>query len=147
WSTIAEDLAFLMTFGMPRPDYGSVNRNQQAVASSLLSHFDANGTLPPAFADLSTTDLTFASGEIGTAAISSGLHSAYSFLAQISDPFVPETGSTLERSPQPTPISGYSAEAPQRSPVVALAALGGETPSAVEAANNELAMAGAHSAD
>ncbi|PWK71539.1 autotransporter outer membrane beta-barrel domain-containing protein [Aminobacter sp. AP02] len=147
WSEIQQDLAFLMTFGLARPDYGTLNQNQQAAANSLLSYFDAHDTLPPAFADLSAEDLTVISGEVGTAAISSALHSSYMFLAQISDPFVTGSGSILPVSQQPAPLNSYSPDATQLSSQVALAALGGDTPSAAEAANNELAKAGVNSAD
>lgn len=145
WSWISQDLAFLMTFGMPRPDYGALNRNQQAVAKSLLSYFDANDALPSAFAGLSAEELTLFSGEVGTVAISSALHSANMFLAQISDPYATGAGRTPLVSQQPAPLS-YSTDTTQLSSEVALAALGGDTPSAAEAANNELAKARVKSA-
>lgn len=59
--------------------------NQQAVADALTAYFNANGTLPLAFAALDAEGLTLASGELGTGAIQSGFIASDRFLSIISD--------------------------------------------------------------
>lgn len=166
WSvSTGADFAFILTFGLlpptpptpptppvppeppapPRPDYGDLSRNQQAVANSLLSSFDADGSLPLPFYILSADDLRVVSGEIATAAISSGLHSAELFMGQISDPFVASAGSPAETAAPAAPI-GYASDAAEPSSIAALAALGEETPATDEIANRQLSLSASQGA-
>jgi len=138
---------YLSTVVAQTVEFNGLNENQRAVATSLLTFFDASGALPAEFANLDSQGLTLVSGEVASAAASAGLYSSQLFLSQISDPFVTRAGTPLPASYGMSMPMGYAAAAGAEPSNVALAALGEETPSAAEAANGKLAMAGVHSAD
>ncbi|MCO5065123.1 MAG: autotransporter outer membrane beta-barrel domain-containing protein [Rhizobiaceae bacterium] len=129
------------------PAYDALTTNQKAVANSLLSYFNSTGSLPAAFASLDANGLTRVSGEVATAAISSGLHAADLFMGAISDPLTGQPGIPTGGSQSMAARMGYAPDNVQPSSVQALAALGEETASAAETANSKIAMSGAHSAD
>lgn len=69
---------------------GGLNVNQQNVASTLTSFFNATGGIPAAFAALSPAGLTTASGELGTGNIQSAINADGQFLNLMLDPTVIE---------------------------------------------------------
>ncbi|MFK4658894.1 autotransporter-associated beta strand protein [Bradyrhizobium japonicum] len=67
---------------------GGLNVNQQNVANTLTSFFNATGGIPAAFAALSPAGLTTASGELGTGIIQSAINADGQFLNLMLDPTV-----------------------------------------------------------
>ncbi|MBX3596017.1 MAG: autotransporter outer membrane beta-barrel domain-containing protein [Rhizobiaceae bacterium] len=149
WSSISMDLAFVMNFlVLPTlPDLRSLNANQRQVAQSLLDVLEKGGTLPPAFENLDADDLTRLSGEVSTAAISAGFNSAFAFIDTISDPLVIGQANHTPAIPHGQEPIGYAAISVEPSSAIALAAMGEETLSAADLANEKLAMSGRHAAD
>ncbi|MET4746662.1 autotransporter domain-containing protein [Bradyrhizobium sp. RT11b] len=67
---------------------GGLNVNQQNVANTLTSFFNATGGIPAAFAALSPAGLTTASAELGTGIIQSAINADGQFLNLMLDPTV-----------------------------------------------------------
>ncbi|MGT2434933.1 autotransporter outer membrane beta-barrel domain-containing protein [Bradyrhizobium betae] len=67
---------------------GGLSVNQQNVANTLTSFFNATGGIPAAFAALSPAGLTTASGELGTGIIQSAINADGQFLNLMLDPTV-----------------------------------------------------------
>ncbi|OSJ21458.1 autotransporter [Bradyrhizobium japonicum] len=67
---------------------GVLNVNQQNVANTLTSFFNATGGIPATFAALSPAGLTTASGELGTGIIQSAINADSQFLNLMLDPTV-----------------------------------------------------------
>ncbi len=84
------------------PAFGALNRNQRAVAGTLLDYFDVNGVLPAEFAALNAEGLTVVSGELAAAGLTAGLDSADQFLKALDGQL--ETGAGL-------PVQGGAAAA------------------------------------
>ncbi len=84
------------------PAFGALNRNQRAVAGTLLDYFDVNGALPAEFAALNAEGLTVVSGELAAAGLTAGLDSADQFLKALDGQL--ETGAGL-------PVQGGAAAA------------------------------------
>ena len=67
---------------------GGLNINQQNVATTLTSFFNATGSIPAAFAALTPAGLTTASGELGTGIIQSAINADGQFLNLMLDPTI-----------------------------------------------------------
>lgn len=147
WSRIAEDLAFIALFS---PLLRGTSQNEQAVANAINGLFDSGAALAGDFYALSDSDLPSLEGQISTAAVTSGLHSAGLFLDVISDPFITEGGASQPSGPNENayaPAAYNDASAMLSSPG-ALAALGADVSTTSESANKALmTMSGTHSAD
>jgi autotransporter-associated beta strand protein len=68
------------------PPSGAFSVNQQNVANTLTSFFNATGSIPAAFAGLKAAGLTIASGELGTGVIQSSIKADDLFLNLLLDP-------------------------------------------------------------
>jgi len=99
-----------LEFAPGGPIFGTLNQNQQAVAGGISAYFDQTGTLPPAFGALTPADLTLVSGEVTTAAVSAGFHSADLFVNLLADPSL--GGSVADGGA----LAAYAEEQPPASP-------------------------------
>lgn len=70
------------------PSGGGLSVNQQNVASTLTSFFNSTGSIPAAFAALTPSGLTTASGELGTGIIQSAINADGQFLNLMLDPTI-----------------------------------------------------------
>ncbi|MBW7961151.1 autotransporter domain-containing protein [Bradyrhizobium sp. BR 10261] len=70
------------------PVSGGLNTNQQNVASALTNFFNTTGSIPTAFAALTPSGLTTASGELGTGIIQSAINADGQFLNLMLDPTI-----------------------------------------------------------
>jgi autotransporter-associated beta strand protein len=70
------------------PSSGGLSTNQQNVANTLTNFFNTTGGIPAAFAALSPSGLTTASGELGTGIIQSAINADGQFLNLMLDPTV-----------------------------------------------------------
>ncbi|MBR0774520.1 autotransporter domain-containing protein [Bradyrhizobium diazoefficiens] len=70
------------------PPGGNLTGNQQNVANTLTNFFNTTGSIPVAFAALTPTGLTIASGELGTGIIQSAINADGQFLNVMLDPAV-----------------------------------------------------------
>ncbi|WP_439409332.1 autotransporter outer membrane beta-barrel domain-containing protein [Bradyrhizobium sp. DASA03076] len=70
------------------PASGGLNTNQQNVASALTNFFNTTGSIPTAFAALTPSGLTTASGELGTGIIQSAINADGQFLNLMLDPTI-----------------------------------------------------------
>ncbi|MFC4921197.1 MULTISPECIES: autotransporter outer membrane beta-barrel domain-containing protein [Bradyrhizobium] len=88
--------------------YGSgLNVNQQAVANVLTHYFDSTGSLPLAFANLSPSGLTQASGESATGSQQTTFNAMNLFMSLLTDVF----GSGRSEAPGATPYADGDANA------------------------------------
>jgi len=136
--------------GNPVP-FGSLNRNQQAVANTVIGFFNANGYLPAALAPAAPFDLSLMSGEISTTAISAGFDAADRFVQVLGDPELggqsgAEGAEPLGYTSGKNARLGATLAGSSAAGRAALAALGGE-PKTDAAGEALLSMTGAHSAD
>jgi uncharacterized protein with beta-barrel porin domain len=76
------DLA--IAFAVP----GGLNVNQQNVGNTLTNYFNSNGGIPLVFAQLTPSQLTQVSGELGTGSQQSTFDAMNIFLGLLTDPFV-----------------------------------------------------------
>jgi autotransporter-associated beta strand protein len=67
---------------------GGLNINQQNVANTLTNFFNTTGGIPAAFAALTPSGLTAASGELGTGIIQSAINADGQFLNLMLDPTI-----------------------------------------------------------
>ncbi|MDA9434389.1 hypothetical protein XH88_21805 [Bradyrhizobium sp. CCBAU 51627] len=67
---------------------GGLSGNQQAVAHAISSFFDATGSVPMAFADLTASGLTQASGETATGSQQITFNAMGLFMGVMTDPFM-----------------------------------------------------------
>jgi autotransporter-associated beta strand protein len=87
---------------------GGLTVNQQNVANALTGFFNRTGSIPMAFAALSSAGLTVASGELGTGVIQSSIKAADLFLNLLLDPTIAgRSGGFTVQSVTPT---GYTDE-------------------------------------
>src|SRR5665213_391228 len=84
----ANDVFLNIKLAFNPPPSGSLNINQQNVANTLSSFFNATGSIPAAFAALSPGGLTIASGELGTGVIQSSIKADDLFLNFLLDPTI-----------------------------------------------------------
>jgi len=70
------------------PVGGGLSTNQQNVANTLTNFFNTTGSIPAAFAALTPSGLTTASGELGTGIIQSSINADGQFLNLMLDPTV-----------------------------------------------------------
>src|SRR5665213_3126101 len=84
----ANDVFLNIKLAFNPPPSGSLNINQQNVANTLSSFFNATGSIPAAFAALSPGGLTIASGELGTGVIQSSIKADDLFLNLLLDPTI-----------------------------------------------------------
>ena len=137
--------------GNPVP-FGGLNRNQQAVANTVIGFFNANGTLPAALAPTAPFDLSLMSGEISTTAMSAGFDAADRFVNLLGDPELggqsggSGTGEPLGYASGKSARLGATLAGSSAAGRAALAALGGE-PKTDAAGEALLSMTGTHSAD
>jgi autotransporter-associated beta strand protein len=68
--------------------FANLNANQQAVADTIVRHFNTSGALPAAFAALDPAGLTAVAGETGAAGQQAGMVASDHFLDAISDPLL-----------------------------------------------------------
>jgi uncharacterized protein with beta-barrel porin domain len=79
--------AFLDLILAYQPATGPLDGNQQQVAATLTSFFNATGGIPLAFGALDARGLTQASGEVATTAAQAAFDAQSHFLATLTDPF------------------------------------------------------------
>ncbi len=70
------------------PPSGNLTINQQNVANALTNFFNSTGSIPMAFAMLNASNLTVASGELGTGVIQSSIKADDLFLNLLLDPTI-----------------------------------------------------------
>jgi autotransporter-associated beta strand protein len=70
------------------PPSGNLTVNQQNVANALTNFFNSTGSIPMAFAMLNASNLTVASGELGTGVIQSSIKADDLFLNLLLDPTI-----------------------------------------------------------
>ncbi|WP_244525110.1 MULTISPECIES: autotransporter outer membrane beta-barrel domain-containing protein [Bradyrhizobium] len=81
-------LTFALDFGAK---FG-LNVNQQNVANAATNFFNANGTIPAAFASLTPAGLTQVSGELATGSQQATFDAMNLFLSLLTDPFIDGRG-------------------------------------------------------
>jgi len=77
-----------LNFGIP----GSLNGNQEAVGNALTNFFNTTGGIPLTYAALSSSQLSQASGELGTGLQQTTFEAMGQFLGLLTDPFMSRTG-------------------------------------------------------
>ncbi|GMO77750.1 autotransporter outer membrane beta-barrel domain-containing protein [Bradyrhizobium ottawaense] len=88
-ATLSYDaLTAYLNIGLNFTPAGGLNVNQQNVANTLTNFFNTTGGIPAAFAALTPTGLTTASGELGTGIIQSAINADGQFLNLMLDPTV-----------------------------------------------------------
>lgn len=98
-----------------------LNVNQSAVAKTLVNFFNANGGINAAFANLSPSGLTQASGESATGSQQTTFNAMNLFMSLLTDVFGVERGGTLGATPYTAEASAYAATG--RRPSDALASI------------------------
>jgi len=103
-------------------DFGAtpgLNANQKTVGNTLTNFFNANGSIPVAFATLGSAGLTQASGELATGTQQATFDAMNLFLGLLSDPFIDGRGTGASGGAGPTPFadqgdstSAYAANKP-----------------------------------
>lgn len=88
------------------PPNGSLNGNQQSVANALTNFFNANGSIPGAFATLSPAGLTQASGESATGSQQTTFQAMNQFMGVLTDPFIAGRGDGGTGGPGAMPFAG-----------------------------------------
>jgi len=88
--------------------YG-LNINQRNVANALQNFFNANGSLPGAFAGLSPAGLTQVSGELGTGTQQATFDAMNLFIGLLTDPFIAGRNGGVGGSAGATPFAGEQA--------------------------------------
>ena len=85
---------------------GSLNSNQQNVASVLTNFFNANGSIPVGFATLTQAGLSQVAGESATGSEQTTFQAMTQFITTLLDPFI-----SGRENPQGTPgANGYAEE-------------------------------------
>src|SRR5579859_3354627 len=95
----AHDALLNIQLRFTTPPNGSLNGNQQNVANALTNFFNANGSIPAAFATLSPAALSQVSGETATGSQQTTFDAMHQFMGVMTDPFIsgrgdPATSST-----------------------------------------------------
>jgi uncharacterized protein with beta-barrel porin domain len=81
-------LNLALNFGIP----GSLNGNQQAVGNALTNYFNSTGGIPMTYAMLTASQLSQASGELGTGSQQTTFQAMGQFMGLLTDPFMNRTG-------------------------------------------------------
>jgi autotransporter-associated beta strand protein len=94
-------LNFALNFGAAP----GLTLNQQKVGTALSNFFNANGSIPAAFATLTPAGLTQASGELATGTQQATFEAMNLFLGLLTDPFINGRGTGGTGSPGATPFA------------------------------------------
>ncbi|MES5483026.1 autotransporter domain-containing protein [Bradyrhizobium sp. INPA03-11B] len=81
-------LNLALNFGIPN----SLNGNQQAVGNALTNFFNSTGGIPMTYAMLTASQLSQASGELGTGSQQTTFQAMGQFMGLLTDPFTNRTG-------------------------------------------------------
>src|SRR6185436_15705499 len=75
---------------------GTLNGNQNNVANALINYFNSNGGIPLAFATLSPSGLSQASGETASGSQQTTFNAMTQFMGIMTDPFTPGRGGSTK---------------------------------------------------
>jgi autotransporter-associated beta strand protein len=95
---------------VPPPNSG-LNRNQQAVANTLVNFFNSTGSIPLIYGGMTAGGLTQASGELGTSAQQTTFNAMNQFTGLLTDPFIEGRGAVSAPASGATPFAEENSDA------------------------------------